>query len=283
MFSNPTLQAMNKVITSLQNPLIKQLLLLQEKSRERRKSNLMVIEGTREITLAIKAGYQLTSLLHCIDILPEHRFEELIPMEHIPCEVTEISPEVFNRLAYRKDNGGIFACAQTQQKGLSSLFLPASPVLLVLESVEKPGNLGAIFRTADAAGISAIILCDQQTDLFNPNTIRSSLGTIFTNQVVTASTGDTIAWLLEKGINTFAAALTGDRWYHETDFTVPSAIILGSEATGLSETWLSAANTRIKIPMNGTVDSLNVSTSAAILIFEAMRQRGFTCTSHLSA
>jgi len=274
---------MNKLITSIQNPLIKQLLSLHEKSRERKKANLMVIEGTREISLAIKAGYRFTALLHCPDLLPKAQFHELYPSDQISCEVTEISIDVFNRLAYRKDNGGVIACSEAQPKSLSNLSLPDSPLILVLESVEKPGNLGAILRTADAAGISAIILCDPQTDLFNPNTIRASLGTIFTNQMAMASTTDTIIWLQEKGIQLVAAALTGTTWYHEADFTPPSAIIMGSEAFGLSERWLSAADTCIKIPMNGTVDSLNVSTSAAILVFEAMRQRGFTCTSRLPA
>ncbi|MBL7139146.1 MAG: RNA methyltransferase [Bacteroidales bacterium] len=274
---------MNKVITSLQNPLIKQLLLLREKSRERRKTSLTVIEGTREISLAMKAGYRLTTLLYCSSILPLQQFLELFPQEQISCTVTEISVEVFNRLAYRKDSGGVIACAKTAPKGLSDLLMPEQPVVLVLESVEKPGNLGAILRTADAAGISAIILCDPQTDLFHPNTIRASLGTLFTTQVVSASSTDTIAWLKEKGIRMFAAALTGNTWYHEVDFTVPVAIIMGSEAFGLSETWLSAVDARIKIPMQGKVDSLNVSSSAAILVFEAMRQRGFICTSRVPA
>ncbi|MFH1937799.1 MAG: RNA methyltransferase, partial [Bacteroidota bacterium] len=203
--------------------------------------------------------------------------------EQTSCEVIEISVEVFNRLSYRKNNGGVIACAQTKSTGFSDLLMPECPVVLVLESVEKPGNLGAILRTADAACISAIIVCDPQTDLFNPNTIRASLGTLFTNQVVTASTMDTMAWLKEKGMKIFAAARTGNTYYHEVDFTVPAAIILGSEAFGLSETWLSAADTCIKIPMQGKVDSLNVSTSAAILIFEAVRQRGFICTSRVQA
>jgi len=271
---------MDKVITSLQNPLVRQFMLLQEKSRERRKTSLMVIEGTREISLAVKAGYQLTDFLYCPEILPQFQFHEFFRSDKISCGLTEISKEVFNRLAYRKDNGGVIASAKAEQKSLSQIILPDSPLLLVLESVEKPGNLGAILRTADAAGISAIILCDSQTDLFNPNTIRASLGTVFTNQVVTASTDSTVTWLKDNGIRTYAAALTGSVRYDEEDYTSPSAFIMGSEAFGLSEQWLSSADQCVKIPMNGKVDSLNVSTSAAILIFEAMRQRGFTCTSH---
>lgn len=283
MFPNPGFSVMIKRISSLQNPLVKEFLVLQEKSRERRKTNQMVIEGTREISLAMKSGYSLTALLFCPDILPSSQFLELFPLDPLRTEATEISTEVFNRLAYRKDSGGVIALAEAPLKTLSSLTLPETPLILVLESVEKPGNLGAILRTADAAGVSAIILCDLLTDLFNPNTIRSSLGTIFTNQVAMASTDDAIIWLQEKGINLFAAALTGNTWHHEANYTVPSAIIMGSEASGLSEKWLSAAGTCIKIPMNGKVDSLNVSASAAILVFEAMRQRGFICTSHLPA
>lgn len=270
---------MNKLITSLQNPLIRQLLLLQEKSRERRKTNLFVIEGIREITLALKAGYRVTEMLLCTEILPFVEFKHLFPVNELSCGVIEISTEVFNRLAYRNDNGGVIACAESRPGRLADLDLPQNPLILVMESVEKPGNLGAILRTADAAALSAIIVCDPLTDLFNPNTIRSSLGTIFTNQVATASSGETISWLREQGIATFAAALTGQTWYHEADFRKPSAIVMGSEASGLSALWLAKAETCIKIPMSGKVDSLNVSTSAAILVFEAMRQRGFTCTS----
>jgi len=276
LFSNQYVQEMTKIITSIQNPLVKRLMLLQEKPRERRKANLMVIEGMREVFLAVQAGNQLTSLLFCPEILPPAQLQELFLPAMLSCEVTEISREVFNRLAYRKENGGIIACASTDEKSLSQLVLPSFPLILLLESVEKPGNLGAIFRTADAAGISAIIVCDPSTDLFNPNTIRASLGTVFTNQIAIASSEETIPWLREQGISSFAAALKGEVWYHEADFTLPSAIIMGSEAHGLSDPWLSSADTCIKIPMNGKVDSLNVSTSAAILIFEAMRQRGFT-------
>jgi len=276
LFQNPALQSMSKVITSLQNPLIKQILILQEKPRERRRQNLIVIEGIRETALALKAGYPLTVVLHCEVILPLSQFEDLFPPEQLPGEVIQISAEVFNRLAYRKDNGGVIACARTRQQRLTDLELPDNPLILVLESVEKPGNLGAILRTADAAGISAIIFCDPQTDLFNPNTIRASLGTVFTNQVATASSAEAIAWLKEKGMNLFAAALSGGTWYHEADFRGPTAIVMGSEAFGLSTGWLAEAEQCIKIPMQGEVDSLNVAASAAILVFEAMRQRGFT-------
>lgn len=270
---------MQKVITSLQNPLVRQILQLQERSRERKREQLMVIEGVREIILAMKAGYPLTVLFHCETILPDADFFRLFPQNQLPCDVVRITSEVFNRLAYRKDNGGVIACARAVSRGLSDLDLPAPPLILVLDSVEKPGNLGAIIRTADAGGVSAVICCDPLTDLFNPNTIRASLGALFTRQVVAASSSEAVAWLKGNGVRIFAAALTGAVCHHEADLKGPVALILGSEAFGLSDTWLSAADQCIRIPMQGYVDSLNVSASAAILVFEAMRQRGFTCTS----
>jgi len=266
---------MKKVISSIQNPLIKKILTLREKPRERRREGQIVIEGVREITLAAHACFTLLTLLHCPDILPEENVTQLISDTRVSCDIIEISREVYNRLAYRKDSGGLIACARPVKKTLTDLKLPTNPLLLVLETVEKPGNLGAILRTADAACLSAVIICDTQTDLYNPNTIRASLGAIFTNQIVVASSTETISWLQESKIAGFATALSGKSWYHEVDFSLPAAIIMGSEATGLSDQWLTSAEVLIKIPMLGKVDSLNVSTSAAIVIFEAMRQRGF--------
>ena len=147
--------------------------------------------------------------------------------------------------------------------------------MLVLESVEKPGNLGAILRTADAANLDAVIICDPQTDIYNPNAIRSSIGCIFTMPVVTSTTEQTIRWLRSNSVMIFATALTAAHYYHETDFRKPSAIIMGSEASGLSDQWLDEADHLIKIPMNGKIDSMNVSASAAVVVFEALRQRGF--------
>ena len=266
---------MKKVITSLQNPTIKQILALREKPRERKREGQIIIEGVREISQALSAGFSLTTFLYCPELVSDESALSNLADLKDSCEVIEISKTVFNRLAYRKDSGGQIACAKPLEKTLASLELPENPLLLVLESVEKPGNLGAILRTADAAGISAVIICDPQTDLYNPNTIRASLGAIFTNQVVVASSTETISWLKEKKIAGFAAALSGKTWYHEVDFSQPAAIIMGSEAAGLSDEWLASTNVQLKIPMLGNIDSLNVSTSAAVVIFEAMRQRGF--------
>jgi TrmH family RNA methyltransferase len=145
----------------------------------------------------------------------------------------------------------------------------------VLESVEKPGNLGAILRTADAAGLDSVIICDPQTDFYNPNVIRSSIGCIFTNQVASATSDETLAWLKKNNITPYSTYLKASRPYHAVDFTKPSAIVMGTESTGLSDTWITPDQNPIIIPMQGRIDSMNVSTAAAVVVFEARRQRGF--------
>jgi TrmH family RNA methyltransferase len=264
---------MSKQINSVHNPLIKNILLLQEKPRERRAQNLIVMEGVREIKLAGLAGHGITTLLFCPEFFSHDLLRNLTAEAKLRCEIIEITPEVFNRLAYRKDNGGLIAIAQPRRLLLQDLVLVANPLILVIESVEKPGNLGAILRTADAAGVNAVIVCDPQTDLYNPNTIRASLGTLFTNQVVVAGTIETIRWLRNNQIKIFVASLEGNRLYHQVNFNIPSALVMGSEAAGLTGEWIDQADFLIRIPMFGKVDSLNVSTSAAILLFEAIRQR----------
>lgn len=284
---------MKSLITSTQNPTIKNLLLLREKARERKKQQLFLVEGIREIRLAIEAGYAMSLLIYCPEIF-ENQFDSQhsgsihsktsIPITNdaslvfpVPVgdqtELLEVSRNVFNRIALRQDDGGILACAIPQPNSLEDLKLPDNPFLLVLESVEKPGNLGAMLRTADAAGIDAVIVCNPGTDLYNPNTIRSSLGSFFTNQIALASSETCIKWLHQQKKNAFGAALSGNTFYTDADYTIPSAIIMGSEAWGLSEQWIKACDRLIKIPMLGKVDSLNVSTSAAILLFEGVRQR----------
>jgi TrmH family RNA methyltransferase len=178
-------------------------------------------------------------------------------------------------MAYRDNVDGVVALVVPKSLRLADVKLPANPLVIVLEAVEKPGNLGAILRTADAAKADAVIVCDPQTDLYNPNTIRSSLGSLFTNQVVAAPSAEVLAWLKSYGITSYAAALTGKEFYHHQDFTRPTAIVMGTEATGLTNTWLRGADKQIKVPMRGEVDSLNVSATTAILVFEACRQRNF--------
>jgi TrmH family RNA methyltransferase len=265
---------MVKFISSLQNPLIKNVLLLGEKPRARKEQNRIVIEGQREIRLAISGGFNITNLLYTPDLVSSADLKLLVPSGS-QIELTEVSPEVFNRMAYRKDTGGVIALAEPRRLVLGDLKPSPLPLLLVLETVEKPGNLGALLRTADAASLDAVIICDPQTDIYNPNAIRSSIGCIFTMPVVTVSSEDAMAWMRTLGIKMFATALTATRFYHRTDFNQPAAIIMGSEANGLSNNWLEGADDLIKIPMMGKIDSMNVSASAAIVVFEAMRQRGF--------
>lgn len=264
---------MIKKITSIQNSFIKNLLLLELKPKARQEQNRFIIEGVREIGLAIAGGYTITDLCFTPGITNQRHVERLSEAAGPDLNMIELSTDVFNRVAYRKDNGGMIALGIPRRPELQDLSLGIDPLLLVLETVEKPGNLGAMLRTADAAGLDAVIICDPSTDIFNPNVVRSSIGCIFTLPVVTTLSTEAINWLRANNINTIATALTATRCYYETDFSKPSAIIMGSEAQGLSDPWLKQADSLIKIPMRGKIDSMNVSVSAAIVVFEALRQR----------
>jgi TrmH family RNA methyltransferase len=266
---------MERVITSTQNPLIKNLLLLQEKPRERKEQNLFVIEGIKEITQAAKSGFLIELVLFCQEIISGEELQKITGLLVYPVEWIEVTTGVFNRLAYRKNNGGIIALARPKWITPEDFVLSSLPLLLITETLEKPGNIGALLRTADAAGLDALIICDPGTDLYNPNTIRSSIGCLFTVQIAVVSTGEALSWLRRKEISIFGTALTASEYYHEADFKQPSAIVVGSEANGLSQAFLEGADHLIKIPQFGKIDSMNVSVSAAIVIFEALRQRGF--------
>jgi len=257
-------------ITSQQNPKIKNVIRLQQKSSERRKQNLIVIEGFREIKLAIKGGFEIKSLFVCIEI-NELDFAEL----GVENDYIEISLDIYKKLAYRGSTEGVIALARPRNNLLSDLSLRNNPLVIILESVEKPGNLGAILRTADAAKVDAVIVCDPLTDIYNPNVVRSSIGCVFTNQVIACTSDEAIQWVRNNNIKSYAAALTATQLYHKTDFTGPTAVVMGAEADGLTEKWLKNTDHRVIIPMGGEIDSLNVSTSTAILVFEAMRQRNF--------
>ena len=253
-------------ITSLQNDKIKNLVRLQ-KSAERKKQNLILIEGWREINQAIENGFQIEAFY-----LNEDKIEDL---DRLSGKVFLLAPNVFEKVAYRENTEGVIAVAKPKFHSLDSLKLSKNPLLIVLESVEKPGNLGAVLRTAEAAAVDAVIVCDPLTDIYNPNVIRSSLGCVFAVPIVVCSNQDAIQYLKEKNIKSYAAELKASKRYDLIDFTKPAAIVLGTEATGLTDEWISAADEKIIIPMLGSHDSLNVSVSAAILVFEALRQRGF--------
>lgn len=234
---------------------------------------LFVVEGRKEIGLALEAGYKIGNLFFCEELISREALAQFRPDEKL---LIPVSRDVFDKIAIRENSGGIIAVAEQKVHRLDGIHLSGTPLVLVLESVEKPGNLGAILRTADAAGLDAVIICDTRTDFYNPNVIRSSVGCIFTNQVASATSEETLAWLEKNNITPYSTYLKASRPYHTVDFTKPSAIVMGTEATGLSETWTGKNQNPIIIPMRGRIDSMNVSTAAAVVIFEACRQRGFS-------
>jgi TrmH family RNA methyltransferase len=261
-------------ITSLQNPKIKNLKKL-EKASERREQNLVLIEGLRETVLAQRAGYEITALFICEEILKEDETYNLKALTKASSGISlyHISKEVYDSIAYRETTEGIVATARPISHSLTNIKLGSNPLVLVIEGVEKPGNLGAMLRTCDAAGVDAVIICDGKTDIYNPNVLRSSLGTAFTQQIIVCETPEAIAFLKKNSIRMFAAELTAASVYCSENFKQPAAVIVGTEAAGLSPAWVQAADSCIKIPMMGQIDSLNVSVSAAVLLFEAVRQR----------
>ncbi|TNJ43439.1 RNA methyltransferase [Tamlana fucoidanivorans] len=262
-----------KQIFSTQNTYIKQLVHLKEKSRERRRQGLFLIEGKREITLAIKGGYALTTILFSPDLFPSNKLKTL-NYDHV--DLIEVSKEVYQKLAHRDTTEGVIAVAKNKLHGLENLnFRQEHPLILVAEAPEKPGNIGALLRTADAAHVDAVIIANPKTDLYNPNIIRSSVGCVFTNSIATGTTTEIIDFLKQQHINIYCAALQASVPYHTQNFTEPTAIVVGTEATGLSEAWLKHSKQNIIIPMQGEIDSMNVSVAAGILIFEAKRQRNF--------
>ncbi|MBQ3613738.1 MAG: RNA methyltransferase [Bacteroidales bacterium] len=258
-------------ITSAQNPKIKDLLALQEKSKERRKKGLFVVEGRRELLHCVEAGYRPHTVFFCPEIISTGDFDEIA--DRCDCNYIEVPQHLYDKVAYRGGTEGVIAELHCKDMTLETLDLKENPLVVVLEAVEKPGNLGAVLRSADASGVDAVIVCDPLTDMYNPNLIRSSIGAIFTVPVATATSEDTIAWLKDKGIKIYTAQLQDSEWYYDTDMRQGTAIVMGTEATGLTDVWRKAADAHIKIPMLGKLDSLNVSVSAAILMFEAVRQR----------
>lgn len=253
------------LITSAANPLIKELVALKT-SNKRKKLGLIVLEGDREIELALSAGWTLETVFYCPEMFPTG--------EKIPAHKTyTLTETLMEKVACSEHPRGVLATAKPKYSSLSNLKLNKYPLVIVLETVEKPGNLGAILRTAYAAGVDAVIVNDPQTDIYNPNVLRASMGRVFSVPTVVATRAETIAWLKSRKIKSYAAVTIANKFHFETNFKSGAAIILGAEATGLSETWLKAADEQIKIPMKNDIDSLNVSVSAAVIIYEAQRQR----------
>lgn len=264
-----------KKISSLQNALVKKVLVLKDKSRERKKEGLFILEGQRELKLALKGGYEIQALFFYDAIISEMEVTNLISVLQNRPELISVSKEVYQKIAYRETTEGVLAIAKSKTHHLKKLqFKTDKPLILVAEAPEKPGNIGALLRTADAANLDAVIIANPKGDLYNPNVIRSSVGCVFTNQIATGSTAEVIDFLKERGIDTYCAALSASENYTKIDFKKASAIIVGTESTGLSHEWLNNSTQNIVIPMRGEIDSMNVSVSAAIVIFEALRQRG---------
>jgi len=259
---------MHPKITSSQNLKIKSLLAL-EKPRERKNRQQFLIEGKREIMWAVEAGYTIESIFFCEEIISLSEISDPLKKDLIP-----VSKEVFEKIAVREDSGGLMAVAKQKTHLLSQIELRKNPLVLILEAVEKPGNLGAILRTADAAAVDAVIICDPQTDFYNPNVIRSSVGCVFTNPLAAVSSDEAIAWLKKNQIKIFCTSLQASKPYHQMDFTQPTAIVMGTEATGLSEIWTKNSDANIIIPMQGKIGSRNVSNAAAVVVIEVLRQRG---------
>lgn len=251
-------------ITSTQNPKIKHLVLLQQKSSARREEGLFVVEGQRELMHCISMGMEIDSVF----LLEEHS-QQQFPTPYIYI----VSPKVYEKIAYRGSTEGIIAIVKAKNTSLQQLKLKENPLIVVMESVEKPGNLGAILRSADASGVDAVIVCDPLTDLYNPNLIRSSIGAIFTVPCVACSSEECISFLKQRNIQILTAQLQDSSLYYDQDMKRGTAIVMGTESTGLTDIWRKAADAHIRIPMLGKLDSLNVSVSAAILMYEAVRQR----------
>lgn len=256
---------MTEYITSSANPKFKRLIALLQKSSERRESALFTVEGVREIFHCIEAGYKPDCIFFCPDIVSE----ETLPQ----CRHFALSTGLYAKAAYREGTEGAIGVFQAIEHPLSSLHLKDNPLIAVLESVEKPGNLGAVLRTCDAAGADALVICDPRTDLYNPNLIRASIGAVFTVPTAVCTTAQAITFLKSKGIRILTAQLQDSSLYYDCPMTKGTAIVMGTEATGLSDKWRQAADAHIRIPMLGKLDSLNVSVSAAILLYEAVRQR----------
>lgn len=254
------------LINSLHNEKIKNIVKLREAGRERGKQGLFLIEGWREINLALKGRVEIEAMYYC----PEYIKQELTIDE---AKLIEVSKKVFDKISYRENPDGYLAAAKLNQYKLADIKLSLKPLIVVLETIEKPGNLGAILRTADAAGAEAVIINDAKTDIYNPNVIRASQGTVFTVPTVISSIKETVSFCKNNKIKILAATPAAKTEYIKADYNQGCAVVMGAEDKGLGEKWLTSADEKIKITMRGKIDSLNVSVSAAVILFEAVRQR----------
>ena len=260
-------------ITSRQNARVKEAAKLWL-SRQRERQGRFLIDGAREILRAIDAGLEIVESFVCEPLAVDDEAQQAAARLPETCAVrATVTEEVYEKLCFGERTGGVLVVAKTPARGLDQLKLPAAPLVAVIEGVEKPGNVGAVLRSADGAGVDAVVIADPRTDLFNPNTIRASLGTVFGANVCAATGEEVLAWLRALNLRVVAARPDAELLYTQADYRRGAAIVLGSEAEGLSERWSGAGVTGVRLPMRGKADSLNVSATAAVLFYEAQRQR----------
>jgi len=258
------------IITSLQNPRVKDLVKLRDR-RGRDKIGQFLIEGYRELLRAVEGKKEIKTIYFCPELFLGENEEAL--MERARCELVEVNKHVFEKISYRDRPDGLIACAPFFETSLTRFEKKQNPFYIVAEAIEKPGNLGSILRSSDAAGVDGLILCDKCTDLFNPNVVRSSVGTLFTVPVAEASSEETLSYLRAQGVQILAATPEAKKVFTEVDVTGPVAIIVGTEQLGLSEKWMKEADLQVRIPMLGIADSLNVAAATTLLLYEVVRQR----------
>ena len=256
-------------ITSLQNPRVKHIVKLRDDRRQRQNDGLMLVEGYDEIQLALSAGYKPQTILSAPELASRQ-------IDKVNAEYITVNRAVFEKLSYRENPDGWLAVFPIPRVSMDELKLSDSPLLIVAESIEKPGNLGAILRTADAAQVDAVIVCDPRVDAYSPNVVRASRGTLFTVPVIETKSAQALVFLQRQGIQVLAATPSAEAEYTRQDLRGPLAVAVGTENEGLSDFWLSQADMRVKIPMLGKVNSLNVSVSTALIVYETLRQRSLS-------
>jgi len=263
------------LIASPSNPRLKEIVRLRDRAG-RDKTGLVLIEGYRELMRAVDAAIALKECYYCPELfLGSNELALVKQAQTRGAAAFSLSATAFRKISYRDRPDGLIATAQYEKLTLSDLSPSSNPLFLIAQGIEKPGNLGAILRSADAVGIDGVLVCDGVTDVTNPNVVRASTGTLFTVPVVETSSGDAFKWLREHGVKILAATPHAKQLYSDTDLAVPCAIAVGAEQFGLTEQTIQKADMAVRIPMAGTADSLNVSTAATLLLFEAARQRGF--------
>ena len=253
-------------ITSTQNPRVKHIVKLREDKRQRQRDGLIFVEGRDELTLALNCGLIPQTVLTSPELASQ-------PLTYSNAETVTVSRAVFEKMSYRDTPDGWIGIFPTPKYSLEEIKLSDNPFVIVAESVEKPGNLGAILRTADAAGVDALLVCDPRVDLWNPNVIRASRGAVFAVQAVEVDSAQALTWLKSKGIRVLAATPSANETFTKVDMGGPLAIAVGTEDAGLTDFWMQNADLQVKIPMMGEVNSLNVSVSTALIVYECARQR----------